>query len=148
VEEGGVNVPGRESLHLRNPALKGVLVAAGFTATGLAVLGIFLPLLPTVPLLLLATACFARSSNRFHRWLLEHRHLGPLIADYLDGGGIPMRARVTALALTWTTIPLSALYLVSLAWVRILMMAVAASLTVYLVRLPGREPRKTPAERP
>jgi uncharacterized membrane protein YbaN (DUF454 family) len=103
------------------------------------VLGIFLPLLPTVPLLLLAAACFARSSESLHRWLLEHRHLGPLLQPYLMGTGIPRRARVRAIAIIWVTIPASALFLVPIPWVRGLMFAVALAVTLYLLRLPTRE---------
>ncbi len=119
--------------------MKGSLLAAGFFCTGLGVLGIFLPLLPTTPLLLLAAACFARSSERFHRWLLEHRRLGPLIGGYLDGSGIPMKAKACAIALIWLSITLSALLVVPLVWVRILLFAIALGVTVYLLRLPTRE---------
>lgn len=122
-----------------NRARKGCLLAAGLLSTGLAILGIFLPLLPTVPLLLLAAACFARSSEPFYRWLLEHRHLGPLLQPYLKGAGIPRRAKVKAIALVWVTIPASALLLVPLLWVRILMFFVALAVTLYLLRLPIRE---------
>lgn len=118
--------------------LRWFLLGAGILATALAVLGIFLPLLPTVPLLLLAAACFARSSERVHRWLLEHRHLGPIIHDYLDGSGIPRRARATSLCLIWITIPVSFL-LVPLPWVRVLLIAVGLGVTVYLMRLPTRD---------
>jgi uncharacterized membrane protein YbaN (DUF454 family) len=118
--------------------LRWLLLGVGILATTLAVLGIFLPLLPTVPLLLLAAACFARSSERVHRWLLEHRHLGPILHGYLDGSGIPRRARATALCLIWVTIPASAV-LVPLLWVRVLLFAVALGITVYLMRLPTRD---------
>jgi hypothetical protein len=114
-------------------------------STGLAVLGIFLPLLPTVPLLLLAAACFARSSESFHRWLLDHRHLGPLLRPYLQSAGIPRRARIAAIALIWVTIPFSALFLVPLLWVRVLMFAIALAVSIYLLRLPTQE---EPAARP
>lgn len=127
------------ALSARNKVRKWCLVAAGLLSTGLAVLGIFLPLLPTVPLLLLAAACFARSSESFHRWLLEHRHLGPLLQPYLKGAGIPRRAKVKAVALVWVTIPASALLLVSTPWVRILMFSVALAVTLYLLLLPTRE---------
>lgn len=119
--------------------LRWLLLGAGILATVLAVLGIFLPLLPTVPLLLLAAACFARSSERVHRWLLEHRHLGPILHGYLDGSGIPRRARATALCLIWITIPVSAFLVVPLPWVRVLLIAVALGVTVYLLRLPTRD---------
>jgi hypothetical protein len=108
-------------------------------STGLAVLGIFLPLLPTVPLLLLAAACFARSSESFHRWLLEHRHLGPLLRPYLQRAGIPRRARLKAIAVIWVTIPASALFLVPQPWVRLIMIIVALAVTLYLLRLPTQE---------
>lgn len=120
-------------------ARKWCLLAAGLLSTGLAILGIFLPLLPTVPLLLLAAACFARSSEPFYSWLLEHRHLGPLLQPYLKGSGIPRRAKVKAIALVWVTIPASALFLVPLFWVRVLMFVIALAVTLYLLRLPSSE---------
>lgn len=130
------------TLHAAAPKgiiLRWLLLGAGILATILAVLGIFLPLLPTVPLLLLAAACFARSSEKIHRWLLEHRHLGPIIQGYLHGSGIPRRARATALCLIWITIPLSAFLVVPLPWVRVLLIAVGLGVTVYLMRLPTRD---------
>ena len=115
-----------------NRIRKWCLIAAGLLSTGLAILGIFLPLL-------LAAACFARSSEPFYRWLLEHRHLGPLPQPYLDGAGIPRRARARAIAIVWITIPASALLLVTHPWLRLLMFAVALFVTLYLLRLPTRE---------
>lgn len=117
---------------------RSLLIAAGLASTGLAVLGIFLPLLPTVPLLLLAGACFARSSPRCHAWLREHRHFGPVLAAYQDGNGIPRRARRNALVLVWTSIPLSALFLANVAWLRILLLLIAMAVTAYLLRLPAQ----------
>lgn len=111
------------------------LLAAGIFSTALAVLGIFLPLLPTVPLLLLAGACFARSSPRCHAWLREHRHFGPVLAAYQDGA-IPRRARRTALLLIWTSIPLSMLFLVEAVWLRLLLLLIALAVTGYLLWLP------------
>jgi len=117
---------------------RNLLIAAGLLSTALAVLGIFLPLLPTVPLLLLAAACFARSSPRCHNWLREHRHFGPVLAAYQDGAGIPRRARVTALLLIWTSIPLSGLFLTDAVWLRLLLLLIALALTLYLLWLPSR----------
>lgn len=114
---------------------RSLLIAAGLVSMGLAVLGVFLPLLPTVPLLLLAGACFARSSPRCHAWLREHRHFGPVLAAYQDGA-IPRRARRNALVLIWTSISLSALFLTDAAWLRILLLLIAMAVTAYLLRLP------------
>jgi len=72
----------------------------GLLALGLAVVGIALPLLPTVPFLLLAAACFARSSPTLHDWLLAHPRFGPPIRDWREAGAIGPRAkRAAALSL-------------------------------------------------
>ncbi len=101
-----------------NPALRWTLLFSGFLATGLGVLGIFLPVLPTVPFLLLALACFARSSERFYIGLLDHAHFGPIIRPYINGQGMKSVSKVKAIALVWASISLSAFYLVELDWVR------------------------------
>ncbi len=118
------------------PLLRWALFFTGVLGTLLGILGIFLPLLPTVPLLLLAAACFARSSDRFYRWLLDHNRLGPMISGYLDGSGIPLRAKIMAIALLWLSITLSAFFFVPLVSVKFLLFAIAIGVTIYLVRLP------------
>jgi len=117
---------------------RSLLLTAGICSTALAILGIFLPLLPTVPLLLLAAACFARSSPRCHAWLREHRHFGPVLAAYQDGVGIPRRARLLALLLLWASILLSMLFLIEAPWLRLLLLLVALAVTLYLLWLPTR----------
>ncbi len=117
---------------------RSLLLTAGICSMALAILGIFLPLLPTVPLLLLAAACFARSSPRCHAWLREHRHFGPMLAAYQDGVGIPRRARMLALLLLWASILLSTLFLIEAPWLRLLLLLVALAVTLYLLWLPTR----------
>ena len=119
-----------------NIILRSVLATIGLVSTGLAVLGIFLPLLPTVPLLLLAAACFARSSERFHSWLLQHPHLGPMIRGYLEGQGIPLRSKILTIALLWFTISVSVLLLTTPLWVKITLLAIGSAVTIYLLQLP------------
>lgn len=121
---------------LTNRGLRIVLAGIGLSCTALAVLGIFVPLLPTVPLLLLAAACFARSSERFHGWLLEHPQLGPLIRGYLDGQGVSLRAKVTAITMIWVSISISVFFLLPLLWLKIFLIAIGLCITVYLLRLP------------
>ena len=76
---------------------RALYLAAGFILVGLAVLGIFLPLLPTTPLLLLAAGCFSRSSERWHRWLLQHRLFGPIIHNWQERRCIPKRAKIVSI---------------------------------------------------
>jgi uncharacterized membrane protein YbaN (DUF454 family) len=122
-----------------NPALRWTLLLSGFLATALGVLGIFLPVLPTVPFLLLALACFARSSERFYNWLLDHAHFGPIIRPYINGEGMTRASKVKAIALLWASISLSAFYLVEINWVRCLLLIISCGVTIYLLRLPGIE---------
>ena len=81
----------------------------GFTALILGLIGILLPLLPTVPFLILAAFCFARSSDRLHDWLVTHPRLGPPIRDWRESGAINPGAKRLA------TLSIAAVYGISLA---------------------------------
>lgn len=74
---------------------------AGVLAVLLGILGIFLPLLPTTPFLLLASACFARGSERLHRWLLRHPVFGKYLANFEAGHGIPLKGKIVATVMLW-----------------------------------------------
>ncbi|MDI7861842.1 YbaN family protein [Rhizobiaceae bacterium n13] len=76
-----------------------IYLALGWTMVALGVVGVFLPVLPTTPFLLLAAWLFARSSNRFERWLLTHPFLGPPLQDWREHGAIPRRGKAIALVM-------------------------------------------------
>ena len=114
------------------------LLIVGWLAIILGVIGIFLPLLPTTPFLLLAAACFARSSEKFHSWLLNHKYLGPYIHLYLDGKGIPIKAKYYIISVLWITMAFS-IYIVPMLVIKIGLVIIAISVTVYLWRLPNLE---------
>lgn len=78
--------------------MRGIWFIFGVTAIALGVIGIVLPLLPTVPFLLLAAFCFARSSDKAHRWLLEHPKLGKPIADWNETRAIAPKTKFVAIA--------------------------------------------------
>jgi hypothetical protein len=113
-----------------------VYVVLGSVCLALGVLGIVLPLLPTTPFLLLSAACYARGSERFYSWLLNHRWFGPHIRAYRSGEGIPLRAKVTGVVLVWATIAAAAAFAVRQPWARLLLFAIAAGISLYLLRLP------------
>ena len=93
----------------RSPWVRHLLTAAGVVCVALALIGIVLPLLPTTPFLLLAAACFARSSPRLDDWLHHNRLFGPYLSAYRAGHGIPMPAKVSIIALLWISIAFSAI---------------------------------------
>lgn len=109
----------------------------GTVSLGLGVLGIFLPLLPTTPFLLLAAFCYVRGSPRMHHWLLSHRMLGPYIRDFQSGRGIPLRTKIIALTLMWLSLAWSA-WVMPIPWARWLLLIPGIGVTIYLVRTPTR----------
>ncbi|MEB2869112.1 YbaN family protein [Pseudomonas rhizosphaerae] len=113
--------------------LRYLLLGVGCASVCLGVIGVFLPIMPTTPFLLLAAACFARSSPRFHAWLLGHPQLGPLLKSYLNGEGIPLKAKVLSIGSMWVSIAVSC-WFVPWPWVRVLLVAVALAVTVYIAR--------------
>lgn len=123
----------REIQEQRNPAIRYALLAIGWLSVALGVIGIFLPVLPTTPFLLLAAACFMRSSKRFYLWLVNHRQLGPWIVDYLEGQGIPLKGKIYSIGLMWLSIGLSC-YLVPLFWARAFMLTSAVLVSLYILR--------------
>jgi uncharacterized membrane protein YbaN (DUF454 family) len=125
-----------ENKHVKSALLRGILITCGWVFTVGGVAGIFLPLVPTVPFLLLAAACFARSSERFHAWLVTHNQLGPLLRDYLEGTGIPLRVKKMAIGMVWVSFPVSTVLFVQALWLKVLLIVTAVAITLYLLTLP------------
>ncbi len=117
----------------KNPLVRLLLTGIGILATGLGIIGIFLPVLPTTPFLLLAAACFLRSSPAFHGWLLGHPRLGRYIHYYLDGKGIPRKAKIYTLIVLWLSISVS-IAMVPLWPVRLLLVISASCVTLYILK--------------
>lgn len=114
--------------------MKFVLNLIGCIAVVLAVLGMFLPLLPTTPFLLLASACFIRGSERMHRWLMNNRLFGEYLRNIENRQGLPLRAKVLALALMWPSLGYS-MYIVDRPLVTALLLVTGTGVTVYLLRM-------------
>lgn len=124
----------------RNPLVRYLLLAVGWLSVALGFIGIFVPVLPTTPFLLLAAACFVRSSRRFYDWLVMHPRLGPWFRDYLEGNGIPLKGKVYAIGTMWLSIAISC-WLVPLLWARIGMLTSATLVTLYILHLKTRPSR-------
>jgi len=118
---------------VKNRLLRYTLLTAGSFSVGLAILGIVLPLLPTTPFLLLAAACFYKSSPRFYNWLINNKLFGKYIRDYKDKKGVPLKVKIFALLFMWSVLLFSALYFVPYLWVQILLFGIAISVTVHIL---------------
>ena len=126
----------REGLQrLSGRAWKALLIGVGVLSVGLAVVGIFLPLLPTTPLLLLAVACFVRSSDRLHHWLINHRWFGTYLRNYSQYRAITQWTRVTTLILLWLTLGYTIIAVVDPWPLRVLLALIGTGVTIHLFKL-------------
>ena len=82
-----------------NPLIKVLWIIAGSIFVALGGIGVILPGLPTTPFLILAAACYIRSSQRLYDWLIANETFGPYLKDYREGKGIPRRAKKIALSM-------------------------------------------------
>ncbi|HKL08946.1 MAG TPA: YbaN family protein [Bacteroidales bacterium] len=116
-----------------NKVFKFFLIILGSISLGLGVLGIFLPLLPTTPFLLLSAALFLRSSRRLYHWLMNHKYLGKHLQNYIQHKTIPRKTKIYAISLLWTTILLTAFFAVPHSWVKILLIIIASAVTFHIL---------------
>ncbi len=112
-----------------------LLLAAGNISLSLGIVGVFLPVLPTTPFLLLSAACYVKSSERLYNWLIHHPVLGLYIRSYILYRAITVRAKIISIAALWIVIASSVFFFVSLLWLRILLAVIALGVTVYLVSI-------------
>ena len=124
--------------------LKALLIVAGTISVALGVIGIFLPLMPTTVFLLLAAACYARSSERFYQRLINHRYLGSYIRNSREGRGMRRRDKAITLVLLWVGIGATMIFSVQAVWLRLLLAVIAVSVTVHVVRIPALRPAVSP----
>ena len=121
---------------------KGIFVVAGTISLGLGALGVFLPVLPTTPFLLLSAAFYYKGSERMHRWLLNNKLFGNYIKNYKEGRGIALKAKAITLCLLWTTICYSAFFIVNVTALQIVLFVIAGGVSIHILTLPTfRKPR-------
>ncbi|WP_212762970.1 YbaN family protein [Cupriavidus gilardii] len=122
----------------RERVIRAAWATLGIVCMVLAVLGIFLPVLPATPFVLLAAACFARGSERFHDWLMSHPRLGPIVHDWQRHRSIPLRAKILAIGTMWISLPTTAWLLRARPVFSIALLVLGAVATAYLLYLPTR----------
>ena len=116
-----------------------VLIIVGILSLALGIIGIFLPILPTVPFIVLAAACFSRGSKRMHDWLVRMPFAGKVIDDYEKGHGVSRKSKATALLMLWGGMTISTIALKPSLWVVLLLASVAIGSTIIIVRLPKQK---------
>ena len=114
---------------------KGILTFVGVICVGLGTAGIILPLLPTTPFLLLAAACFVRSSDKLYNWLSTHKWFGQYITNYRDHRKIAKRTKITILIMLWMTLSYTVVFEINNAIFRVLLVLIGIGVTIYIMSL-------------
>ena len=130
-----VDSPNRKGLE-SSKFRRGAYTVVGTVFLVLGGLGIFLPILPTTPFLLLSVACYYKGSERLHRWILNNRWFGSYIRNYKEGKGIPLKTKIFTLSLLWIAIGYSALLVLRIRIVQIILLIVAIGVSIHLIMLP------------
>jgi len=112
---------------------KRLIFIGGFISLILGIIGIAIPILPTTPFLLLASAAFAKSSERFNRWLLNNKILGAYIKNYREGKGLPLKVKIFTILLLWITILISMFFLMDFLWLQILLLFIALAVSIHII---------------
>ena len=119
---------------------RALTILAGTLCVAFGVIGMLLPVLPTTPFLLLAAFLYARSSRRFYTWLMTNRWFGAYIRNYREGKGLPLRHKLLTILLLWASIIYAAWFVVSVWWLKLILVGIACGVTYHLVTIKTYRP--------
>ncbi len=135
-----------QAMKSRPTLRQALLVTAGVLSLVLAAIGVVLPGLPTTPFVLLAAACFAKSSPRLHRWLQQHRYMGPMVRDWEANHSLPLRVKWISTLLMMTMVVVSAWQFAGRPWLQLALLGFGSLGALTVWRIPTR--RKPPPAPP
>jgi uncharacterized membrane protein YbaN (DUF454 family) len=115
---------------------RGLFVVAGTIFLGLGSLGIFLPILPTTPFLLLSAACYYKGSKRMHNWMMNNKWFGKYVRNYMEGKGISFQTKLFTIGFLWATIVVSVFFFVDILVVQIVLFMIAIVVSIHIITLP------------
>lgn len=113
--------------------MKFLLAFLGSLSLALGIIGIFLPVLPTTPFLLLSAALYVRSSQRLYCWLMNHRQLGSYIKNFRENKAIPLRVKIISVSLVWLTLLYCAFFVADSWWMSLLFIVIAICVSVHIL---------------
>ena len=131
--------PASDIAPARSAVVRGFLLAAGVAATLLGAIGLFLPVMPTTPFLILAAACFARASPRLDRMLTESTLFGPAIVEWRRHRSIPWRTKLAAIGLMSFSLVATIVFFAEATWLRVTLAVLGVAIASWLWRVPSRD---------
>ncbi len=130
-----VIIKGMKIKIVKNELLRVLLLCSGFLCVLLGIIGAILPIVPTTPFLILATVCFSYSSESFYRKIISNKYFGKNVQDYLEGRGIPFKAKISAVGIMWLSIGVS-IFWMDIFWLQGLMILFSVFLTWFILKQP------------
>jgi uncharacterized protein len=118
-----------------NRHVKLIYVIVGTLFLIIGVIGVFLPILPTTPFLLVAVACYAKGSKKLYDRLLNDRWIGTYIKNYREGKGIPLRGKVLSIFMLWFSISFSIVFFIHILFIRVILIVIAIAVTIHLLKI-------------
>ncbi len=119
--------------HIISKQRKWLLIIIGSFFVALGIIGIFIPLLPTTPFLLLASACYIRSSERLYNWLINNRLLGIYLKNYIENKAIPLKVKIITISILWLTIGYSIIFVIHVFLVKFILILIAIGVSIHIV---------------
>ena len=113
--------------------MKYLLIILGSLSLALGVIGIFLPVLPTTPFLLLSAALYVRSSEKLYQWLINQKYLGTYIRNFREHHAIPLRAKIISITMIWITLIYCSITISNIIWIKLMFIALAIAVTRHIL---------------
>jgi uncharacterized protein len=118
---------------LKISVIRYAYLVSGFLLVAIGIIGIFLPLLPTTIFLILASACFVKSSPKANEWLRNNKFLGPYLKNYQNKTGLTIKSKIFTIIFLWLSIGISAFYLTNEFYIRMLLLVIGAGVSTHII---------------
>ncbi|MCB1147238.1 MAG: YbaN family protein [Leptospiraceae bacterium] len=123
---------------ISNPLIRAFLILIGFTSLALGIVGVFLPVLPTTPFLLLTAACFLRSSEKFYIWILTNKWFGPYVYKWRIEKKIPLPIKIYAISLLTLTLGSTIIFFINFFPAKIILTLIGFGVSYYIASFPSK----------
>ncbi|MEI6089034.1 MAG: YbaN family protein [bacterium] len=120
-----------------NSLIRAILFFCGLLFLCLGIVGIFVPLLPTTPFLLLSIALFARSSKRLYHWLIDNKYIGKYLKNYIEKKGLPLKVKIITIAILFASILFSIIFVIDSKIIKIVLFTVAIIVSIHISLIPN-----------
>jgi uncharacterized membrane protein YbaN (DUF454 family) len=125
-----------ENKSITSSVKKGIYLIIGTLALGAGIIGVFLPVIPTTPLILLSAWCFFRSNSKIYQWVISNEKFGPTIENFQEGNGVTVKTKIRAIVMMWLTISVSVYIFIRNIYLIGFLYLMAVSVSIYLYKLP------------